>query len=132
VKINSKTIDSAAVGFPPDNFTGLKPRIWQGIPGIEKTAKGRLFVTWFSGGAKEPEPENTIYLCTSDDGGKTFTEPAAFVLPTSQARAFDDGTWRAVTPRTAPGHLEFDLDLPPLRGRFLIGGAEGMPLPTFN
>jgi hypothetical protein len=32
----------------------------------------------------------------------------------------------------SPGHLKFDLDLPPLRGRFLIGGAEGMPLPTFN
>ena len=68
-------------------------RIWQGIPGIEKTAKGRLFVTWFSGGAKEPEPENTIYLCTSDDGGQTFTEPAAVVLPTGQARAFDPTLW---------------------------------------
>ena len=73
----------------------IKPtkRIWQGIPGIEKTAKGRLFVTWFSGGAKEPEPENTIYLCTSDDGGQTFTEPAAVVLPTGQARAFDPTLW---------------------------------------
>jgi len=31
-----------------------------------------------------------------------------------------------------PVPLEFDLDLPPLRGRFLIEGAEGMPLSTFN
>jgi hypothetical protein len=31
----------------------------------------------------------------------------------------DDGNWRAVTPRTDPGRLEFDLDVPPLRGRFL-------------
>jgi hypothetical protein len=31
----------------------------------------------------------------------------------------DDGTWRATTPRTGPGRLEFDLDVPPLRGRFL-------------
>jgi len=68
-------------------------RIWQGISGIEKTAKSRLFVTWFSGGAKEPEPENTIYLCTSDDGGQTFTEPAAVVLPTGQTRAFDPTLW---------------------------------------
>jgi hypothetical protein len=31
----------------------------------------------------------------------------------------DDGTWRAITPRTGSGRLEFDLDVPPLRGRFL-------------
>jgi hypothetical protein len=31
----------------------------------------------------------------------------------------EDGTWRATTPRTGPGRLEFDLDVPPLRGRFL-------------
>jgi hypothetical protein len=31
----------------------------------------------------------------------------------------DDGTWRATTPRTGPDRLEFDLDVPPLCGRFL-------------
>ena len=86
-----ETKDSADI--LQENTMCQKPRIWQGIPGIEKTAKGRLFVTWFSGGAKEPEPENTIYLCTSDDGGQTFTEPAAVVLPAGQARAFDPALW---------------------------------------
>ena len=36
----------------------LAKRTWQGIPGLERTAKGRVFVSWFTGGTKEPEPEN--------------------------------------------------------------------------
>ena len=28
-------------------------RIWQGIPGIERTVGGKLFVTWYSGGTTE-------------------------------------------------------------------------------
>jgi len=29
---------------------GLAKRTWQGIPGLERTDKGRVFVTWFTGG----------------------------------------------------------------------------------
>ena len=28
-------------------------RLWQGIPGVERTKKGRIFVTWYSGGEVE-------------------------------------------------------------------------------
>ena len=52
-------------------------RTWQGIPGLERTAKGRVFVAWFTGGPKEPAPENTVVLANSDDGGKTFSVPQA-------------------------------------------------------
>ena len=37
----------------------VSQRVWQGIPGLERTAKGRVFVSWFTGGPKEPAPENT-------------------------------------------------------------------------
>jgi hypothetical protein len=47
----------------------LAQRTWQGIPGIERTAKGRVFVSWFTGGTKEPEPENTLGLLAGRDGG---------------------------------------------------------------
>jgi Neuraminidase (sialidase) len=53
----------------------LSKRTWQGIPGLERTANGRVFVSWFTGGNKEPEPENTVVLSHSDDGGKTFAPP---------------------------------------------------------
>lgn len=32
----------------------LAKRTWQGIPGLERTAKGRVFVSWFTGGTREP------------------------------------------------------------------------------
>jgi predicted neuraminidase len=66
---------------------------WQGIPGIERTSGGRLFVSWFSGGNKEPESENKVYLQISDDDGKTFSEPEVIADPPGLARAFDPTLW---------------------------------------
>ena len=72
----------------------LAERTWQGIPGIERSAKGRVFVCWFTGGTKEPSPENTVLLSYSDDGGKTFTPPEAMALPLSDGtRCFDPALW---------------------------------------
>ena len=68
-------------------------RTWQGIPGLERTAKGRVFVSWFSGGPKEPSIENTVYLCYSDDEGKTFTEIQPMATTKDNARAFDPTVW---------------------------------------
>ena len=72
----------------------LSKRTWQGIPGIERTAKGRVFASWFTGGPKEPSPDNTVVLSRSDDGGKTFNAPEAMALPQSDGtRCFDPTLW---------------------------------------
>ena len=72
----------------------LDQRTWQGIPGIERTAKGRVYVSWFTGGPKEPSPDNTVVLSYSDDAGKTFTPPEAMGLPTNDGtRCFDPTPW---------------------------------------
>lgn len=68
-------------------------RTWQGIPGLERTAAGRVFVSWFSGGPKEPSIENTVYLCYSDDEGKTFTKIQPMATTKNGARAFDPMVW---------------------------------------
>ncbi len=69
-------------------------RQWQGIPGLERTDSGRLFSSWFTGGPKEPAPENTVLLCYSDDDGQTFTQPEAMALPNSDGtRCFDPCLW---------------------------------------
>ena len=68
----------------------LAKRTWQGIPGLERTAKGRVYVSWFTGGPKEPAPDNTVVLSYSDDAGKTFTPPEAIALPMNDGtRCFD-------------------------------------------
>ena len=69
-------------------------RTWQGIPGLERTSKGRLFFTWFTGGEKEPRPENIAILCYSDDDGKTHS-PLQVLGPhfSDGTRAFDPVPW---------------------------------------
>ena len=72
----------------------LSKRVWQGIPGVERTAKGRLFVSWFTGGPREPAPENTVLLTYSDDGGRTFQPPFVQASPTAEGvRCFDPTLW---------------------------------------
>lgn len=72
----------------------LTKRTWQGIPGIERTAQGRVFVSWFTGGLKEPSPDNTVVLARSEDGGKTFSAPEAMARPGSDGtRCFDPTLW---------------------------------------
>ena len=71
----------------------LDNRTWQGIPGLERTAKGRVFVSWFTGGPKEPALENTVVLCYSDDSAKTFTKIEAMAKPRNGSRCFDPCLW---------------------------------------
>lgn len=72
----------------------LQKRAWQGIPGLERTAQGRVFVSWFTGGQNEPSEENTVVLCHSDDEGKTFSPPEAMAVPLSDGiRCFDPCLW---------------------------------------
>lgn len=66
---------------------------WAGIPGIEATKKGRLLVVWFSGGAKEPAPENAVFMTISDDGGATFGKAQKLAEPRDGARAYDPTLW---------------------------------------
>lgn len=68
-------------------------RTWQGIPGIERTSRGRIFVAWYSGGSKEPSTENFVVLAHSDDRGKTFTSPEIMAGPRATSRAFDPTLW---------------------------------------
>ena len=68
-------------------------RQWQGIPSLEKTAGGRIFVCWYSGGATE-EPGNVIILEKSDDGGESFTDGLVLVKHDDPAvRCFDPALW---------------------------------------
>lgn len=66
-------------------------RLWQGIPGIEVTKKGRIFASFYSGGIGEGKG-NVALIIMSDDGGETFSEPivAAYC---EEHRCFDECIW---------------------------------------
>jgi predicted neuraminidase len=68
------------------------PRLWQGIPGIERSPSGRLWCTFFSGGPREPDPANRILLTTSPDG-RHWADPAPIVDPPGPTRAYDPALW---------------------------------------
>lgn len=72
------------------NYASNK-RIWQGIPSIEVTSSGRIFVTFYSGGHTE-EIGNYVVLLKSDDGGNTFSEPI-MACCLENHRCFDPCLW---------------------------------------
>lgn len=65
-------------------------RIWQGIPSVEVTKKGRVFVTFYAGGVKE-EIGNYAMVVKSEDG-VTYSEPivAAYM---DGYRCYDPCLW---------------------------------------
>lgn len=65
-------------------------RVWQGIPSIEVTKGGRIFVTFYSGSIRE-EIGNYCMLVTSEDGIH-YTEPVA-VTYAEDHRCFDPCLW---------------------------------------
>lgn len=67
-------------------------RIWQGIPGIAVTKKGRVFSAFYSGGIKE-DIGNFVLLKYSDDDGKTFSRPIAVCYNGKETRCFDPVVW---------------------------------------
>ena len=65
-------------------------RYWQGIPGIEVTKNGRIFVCFYSGGMRE-EHGNYCMVVQSDDGVR-FSEPIAVAVP-ENGRNYDPVLW---------------------------------------
>jgi hypothetical protein len=70
----------------------LKPRQFQGIPGIACTSNGTLWATWYGGGNNEG-PDNYIMLASCPEGDQ-WSEPWLVVRHDHpQVRAFDPTLW---------------------------------------
>ena len=72
-----------------ENYT-VKKHLWLGIPSIEVTKKGRVFITFYSGGTKE-QIGNYVILIKADDGVH-FSEPVAAAYEEGH-RCFDPCLW---------------------------------------
>ncbi|MDR3401189.1 MAG: sialidase family protein [Chthoniobacter sp.] len=92
---------SDAVATPPVPNLAPGPeyadnvRMFQGIPGIERAANGRLWACWYGGGITE-DKFNYIMLVTSVDDGKTWSSLKLVLDPDRDGpvRAFDPCLWR--------------------------------------
>ena len=67
-------------------------RLWQGIAAIERTKKGRLFCTFYSGNCTEALG-NFCPLIISDDDGKSWSEPICAAYLGESYRCFDPALW---------------------------------------
>lgn len=76
-------------------------RIFQGIPGIERAANGRLWAVWYAGGPDEPGegPGNYVALVSSGDNGRTWSAPELVIDPPGPVRAYDPCLWLDPTGR---------------------------------
>jgi len=82
------------VDFAPGPEYGDAVRMFQGIPGLERAANGRLWATWYGGGVTE-DRHNYIMLVTSGDDGKTWSDLKLVIDPDGPGpvRAFDPCPW---------------------------------------
>lgn len=88
-------LQAPPVLIPPGPKYADSTRAFQGIPGIERAANGRLWAIWYAGGPDEPGegPGNYVVIVTSDDDGKTWSEPVLVIDPPGPVRAYDPCLW---------------------------------------
>lgn len=87
------SLDPVPVTLGETPHSARENRTFQGIPGINRTAKGRLFALWYTGGTTECR-ENYVTIAISDDDGLSWLESAAIIDPPHPAvRAFDPALW---------------------------------------
>ena len=82
------------VNFSPGPEYADGVRMFQGIPGIERAANGRLWATWYGGGVGE-DHHNYVMLVTSGDDGKSWSTLKLVIDPDRDGpcRAFDPCLW---------------------------------------
>ncbi len=68
----------------------IPPTKRQGVPGIERTAKGRLWAVY---GRDVESPRNFQVLKCSDDDGKRWSEVKLMILPLAGTRVMSPAIW---------------------------------------
>lgn len=74
----------------------IPPTKRQGVPGIERTAKGRL---WVIHGRDVESPRNYQVLIRSDSNGRRWSNPTLMILPREGVRAMSAAIWIDPTER---------------------------------
>lgn len=79
----------------PEMVTVTRERGSQGVPGIERAPRGRLWAAWYA--AKSPRgvesPGSYVMVVTSGDGGRTWSGPQLVVQPPRLCRVYDPCLW---------------------------------------
>lgn len=85
---------------PDPKVYGASTRRFEGIPGIERAASGRLWATWYGGTGPEEDRYNHVLVATRADGGE-WADLTLVIDPDGDGpvRAFDPCLWHDPTGR---------------------------------
>jgi len=85
------------VNTRPGPEYGDDTRLFQGIPGIECAANGRLWAAWYGGRGPTEDRHNYVVLVTGTDGGRTWSQPKLVIDPdgSGPVRAYDPCLWHS-------------------------------------
>ena len=90
------TTPTAKIIFRPGPEYAEAKRLWQGCPSLCRTPAGTLYGGWYTGGTREPAPENYNLLVRSDDGGFTWSRHPLLVVAADYSRrkiSYDNRLW---------------------------------------
>ena len=93
IAANDPAAIPATPNFSPGPEYADNVRMFQGIPGIEVAANGRLWATWYGGGVTEDDA-NYVLLYTSGDNGTSW-QRVLVIDPdgSGPVRAYDACVW---------------------------------------
>ncbi len=79
---------------PGAKYSGAT-RLFQGIPSLERSRGGRLWIVWYGGIGPGEDQHNYVMLATSTDNGATWSDETLVIDPDGDGpvRAFDPELW---------------------------------------
>ncbi len=88
----SGLLPAKLVWNPTEGKYAADQRRWQGIPGIERTAGGKIYALFYTGWVDEG-PGNYVMILRSTDQGQSYQPFLAIEPPVEEARCFDAVPW---------------------------------------
>ncbi|MGH9669680.1 MAG: sialidase family protein [Terriglobales bacterium] len=93
-------LEASPINTSPGPEYVTRTRVYQGMPGIERSANGRLWALWNAAGTGDSfgeGPFDYVVLVTRGDEGKTWSEPKLVIDPPGNVHAWGGCLW--VDPR---------------------------------
>ncbi len=75
IAVHAAEYPAAKVILKPGEEYSEVRRTWQGIPGVERAANGRLWATWYSGDVGEGAIGNYVMVATAADENAKWSKP---------------------------------------------------------
>jgi len=93
--VSAQFLNPPKVITNPGQEYSCATRLFQGIPSLERSHGGRLWVIWYGGKGAGEDEHNYVMLASSGDDGTTWSDETLVIDPDGEGpvRAFDPELW---------------------------------------